>query len=456
MPTNEPTLPETQDDSGNASEPLCPVLTYVLGYDDLLRADARAFVLDGPRPVLIGRAGEGEEVGLASPTELRVPDRWLSGTHCLIDRRGGDDVLVDQGSRNGTRVHGKAISEWRLQDGDRIEAGHSLFVYRRVPRSRAALVRGSLDARQLGPTASLCPEVIALARDLRRIGSSREPVLVLAETGAGKEIVARAVHEFSARRGELRAVDCGAIPENLFESTFFGHRKGAFTGADADRAGELQRSDGGTLFLDEVGNLGEAAQAKLLRVVETGQVTPVGASRADRVDLRCVAATNRQLFGDASGFRQDLLHRLAGYVAQLPPLRHRREDLGLLTAHILREAGVGQASISAAAARLLYNSGFGGNIRQLRTALRSAALLAGDERIEIHHLPDTLREPEEVLESSVRREPAPRRPDRETVERALAAHGGNVTAAARELQTHARQIYRWVERYGIDLDSLRR
>jgi len=305
-------------------------------------------------------------------------------------------------------------------------------------------------------------QVVALARDLARIGPSVEPVLVLAETGAGKEVVADALHRLSGRSGKFRAVDCGAVPENLFESTFFGHRKGAFTGAEEARTGEIALADRGTLFLDEVGNMSAAAQAKLLRVMETGKVTPVGAANAETVDVRWVAATNRDLFAEDGSFRQDLLRRLAGYTARLPPLRRRAEDLGVLTAHLLREAGIAKAAITPAAARALYASAFPGNIRQLRTSLRAAALLAADKAIDLAHLPATgggagagsdAAEPSERGDSAAKKRV--KAPTAAELEAVLAAAGGNVVRAAEQLGTHPRQLYRWLERYAISLDKYR-
>jgi DNA-binding NtrC family response regulator len=303
-----------------------------------------------------------------------------------------------------------------------------------------------------------------MVRDLERIAPSREPILILAETGAGKEVTAAAIHAWSGREGALCAVDCGAIPESLFESTFFGHRRGAFTGAADSRDGEIVRADGGTLFLDEVANMSAAAQAKLLRVIETGQVTAVGAADPRAVDVRWVAATNRDLVAEemvADGrFRADLLRRLAGHVARIPPLRARREDLGVLTAHLLAEAGATNASIKVGAARALFGSSLPGNVRQLRTVLRAAHLLAGGHPIDMHHLGEGLAAPGAVEPEESGPESSPARsrksaPGADVVARALAAAGGNVVRAAASLGVHARQLYRWIEKYELDLDAYR-
>jgi transcriptional regulator with PAS, ATPase and Fis domain len=283
-------------------------------------------------------------------------------------------------------------------------------------------------------------------------------VLLLGETGTGKEIAARRVHTISQRPGPMVAVDCGALPENLVESTLFGHEKGAFTGATEARAGEITRAHQGTLFLDEVGNLPLTTQAKLLRVLETKLVRSVGGRDPHKVDVRFIAATNATL--DEATFREDLRFRLAGFVATLPPLRERREDLGLLSCALLAELGIRKARISRSAARLLFHHPFPGNARQLRQALRTAALLHPDahdvdldaEAFESLEASSKTR-PQAAVESTValRGEPPPR----ELLEGALTRARGNVAAAARELKTSARQLYRWLERHHLDPDTFR-
>lgn len=390
------------------------LLSVVLRYDDLLRECTGVIPLEGPGArgaegatlLRLGRA-EGE---LAPPgwrlagCELSIADRWLSGAHARLERsekgqgseESGPVLLRDLSSRNGTFVNGRRVSVEPLQDGDLIEVGHTLLCYRDLPSLPPAQLAGDAFAF-LGPTATVCPEVALLVRDLTRVAPSRESVLLLAETGAGKEVVAELLHRLSGRPGPFVAVDCGAVPESLFESAFFGHQRGAFTGAAGAQVGYLQRAHRGTLFLDEVANMTATAQAKLLRVLEDGRVTPLGAERAVAVDLRVVAATNVDLLavaslsalgsiGAAPSFRSDLLRRLAGYVGRIPPLRRRREDLGFLSAYLLRQAGVERAAISSAAGRRLFCSLFPGNVRELRAVLRSAALLAGADPIDVAHL----------------------------------------------------------------------
>jgi DNA-binding NtrC family response regulator len=439
-------------------------LTYVLCYDDLLSAATASISLhDVVRPIVLRRAPGYGPPRFDRPSQLDVPDRWMSSDHALIERRGGEDWLRDLGSRNGTYVNGSRVTEHHLADGDLIEMGHSLLCYRVVD---AALARrlGAPEAQlRLGPTRTFCPEVAGLLAELRSVAPSRESILLLGETGVGKEIAAHAVHAMSGRSGSYRPVDCGAIPESHFESTFYGHETGAYTGALADRIGEIARSDGGTLFIDEVGNLGLACQAKLLRVVEEQRVTPLGARDGVQVNVRWVAATNRDLFLPDAGFRPDLLRRLASHVARLPPLRKRREDLGVLSAHLLAEANVARASISAAAGRRLFTSGFPGNIRQLRATLRRATLLAGEGPIQLSHIDvdhDRLAgDAGERAPDSHTTPPGPAGlatpPSREKLEAALVSTRGNVVRAAKLLSAHPRQVYRWIDRHALDLEKLR-
>ncbi len=447
-------------DEGERARGRACFLVYVLAYEDLLADGTTSLRLDGaPASITIGRAGDDGPFGFRASAELRIPDAWMSGAHALLERQGDGWVLRDEGhSRNGTFVNGARIRQHALADGDLVEMGRSLLCYRVIDAAQAAALAVPASELRLGPTRTHCAEVAVLLRDLRRIAASRESVLVLAETGAGKEHVAQEVHRLSGRTGQYCPVDCGAIPESLFEATFFGHRRGAFTGAADARTGELVRADGGTLFLDEVANMSASSQAKLLRVLEDGRVTPLGAAEPQTVDVRWISATNRELFADQAAFRGDLLRRLAGYVARIPPLRRRREDLGALSAHLLREAGIERASITPAAARVLFTDAFPGNVRQLRTTLRSAAILAdrGQVAIEEQHLPTFDPQSEPVTDPGLGR--TSRRtgvPGATEIEEALATTQGNVVRAAQLLDTHPRQLYRWIEKLAVPLAKYR-
>jgi DNA-binding NtrC family response regulator len=234
----------------------------------------------------------------------------------------------------------------------------------------------------------------ALLSEIRNLQQvDKTPVLVLGESGTGKELVSRAIHFGSSRsRKPFITVNCAAIPPDLADAELFGHVKGSFTGATHDRAGVFAQADGGTLFLDEIGDMPIAQQAKLLRVLENGEVTPVGGNRPHKVDVRVVAATNIALQTKVQNqdFRQDLYYRLAGYIIQLPPLRHRREDISLLVQHFLttlgQQMGREKVEITEEAMEALRGHDFPGNIRELRNLIEYALISSRGAPITPRHL----------------------------------------------------------------------
>jgi len=253
------------------------------------------------------------------------------------------------------------------------------------------------EARRSAALEAIIGEDPALRAVLARaalVAPTATPVLVTGESGTGKELVARALHELGPNPGgPFVAVNCGALPRELAESELFGHERGAFTGAGARRAGWFEEASGGTLVLDEIGELPLDLQPKLLRVLETGRLRRVGGAGEVAVRVRVVAMTLRDLQGDVSRrcFRDDLYYRLAGFCLRLPPLRERRGDIPLLAAHFLREIAneVGDRHLEAAALAALSSAVFPGNVRELRNAVRRAAILAGqrgDGRIDVNEL----------------------------------------------------------------------
>jgi len=279
-------------------------------------------------------------------------------------------------------------------------------------------------------------------------------VLITGESGTGKELVARAIHCTSPRaRGPFIPVNCVAIPGELAESMLFGHVRGAFTGATADRKGWFELADGGTLFLDEIGDMAPGLQAKLLRVLEDGEVVPVGASHSRRVDVRVVAATNADLHERiADGvFREDLYFRLARYLVEIPPLRERSGDVGVLADHFLdlfaAEMGVTRPTLTAAAVQLLEGYAFPGNVRELKNMIERALIESGGSAIEPAHLRligRSLRRVHTAREAA----PSPSLPlnleaaEEALIQRALHETSGNVVAAAKLLGVNRSRIYR--------------
>jgi transcriptional regulator with PAS, ATPase and Fis domain len=234
----------------------------------------------------------------------------------------------------------------------------------------------------------------ALYQLIADVASTDVSVLIEGESGTGKELVARAIHQRSARSAQpFVSVNCGALPDTLFESELFGYVRGAFTDARRDKPGLFQQAHQGTLFLDEVGELSPASQVKLLRALQEGEVTPLGATESVAVDVRVLAATNRNLGAliQDGGFRQDLFYRVCVVPIDLPPLRSRREDIVPLVEHLLplvaAQTGRPQREIAPAALAALYDYDYPGNVRELRNILERALVVCHSERIELDHLP---------------------------------------------------------------------
>jgi transcriptional regulator with GAF, ATPase, and Fis domain len=489
-----------------------PVLVMALECDRL-EAGASRHALGGVTQILLGRGRDRQSERRAGPggeeLMLRVPDRWMSSQHARIESSFGRWILYDAGSKNGTVVNGTAVDRSVLRDGDLIELGHTLFWFReRVPLAPGdeSDLHVSLEALGTRPPGliTLAPAYARALGELERVARSLLPIVLSGESGTGKELLARAIHSLSERPGELVAVNCGAVPETLIESELFGHRRGAFSGANEDRPGLVRSANRGTLFLDEIGDLPMGSQAALLRVLQEREVMPVGASRPIDVDIRVVAATHRDLGAmvDRGEFRQDLYARLAGYTVPLPPLRQRREDLGLLVAALLARHCGGALTplpaIDAAAARALFLYSWPRNVRELDSCLMAAAILADREPIQLDHLaaevrqgsvrvgPHTLtgthsasgeRVSGEQMSASVSNgdlaDPLddqdltdPRgiaigplsdedRRIRDEVIASLRAHAGNISAVARAMGKDRKQIQRWVKRFDLDPQSYR-
>jgi DNA-binding NtrC family response regulator len=424
--------------------------------------------LHGVDELVIGRGARREVDRTGARVALRIGDARISTVHATLRRVGSAFTLVDEHSKNGILVNGRRVERHLLRDGDLFECGRTFFLYRMAcarPRDEPldldyGEARAATDA-----LATLHEPLAAQFRALVEVARTPIPVLILGPSGTGKELVARAIHGLSRRRGAFVGVNCGALPDSLVEGELFGARRGAFTGASEDRAGLVRASDQGTLFLDEIGDLSLRAQPALLRVLQEREVLAVGATRPLAVDLRVVAATHRDLDEQVrqEHFRADLLARLSGFVIRLPTLRARLEDFGLLTATLMaRHALHPKPTISAEAMRLLLNHPWPLNVRELEHCLR-AALALSPSRIEVAHLPSTIRDPDAATPAVPRVASRPvstrRLTDEQLARRAellarLTAHAGNISAVARELGKDRVQIRRWIRQYGIALEEL--
>jgi transcriptional regulator of acetoin/glycerol metabolism len=397
---------------------------------------------------------------------LSFPDARMSSEHGRWLRRGARWLIDDPGSKNGTYVDGELVRTTVLHDGAVVELGHSFFVFRDAPVARmpAELV-GDVAAGRFAAPAGLVtfsPALAELYNSLARLAATSLSLLVTGETGTGKEVVSRAIHALSERSGAFVAVNCGALPVTLIEAELFGHRRGAFSGAASSRVGLVRSSDGGTLFLDEIGELPAAAQSALLRVLQEREVLPLGEDHPLPVDLRVIAATLRDLDGAVADgrFRPDLYARIAGRAVTLPPLRERREDLGLLIAAMLAKHR--PVRLAPAALRALLCHNWPRNVRELDQAIATAIALAPGDIIEVEHLPVELQAG--AAASAAGRaagDAAPPHDDdnhelRAQLHELLARHDGNVVAVAKALGKERAQIYRWVRRFAIDLEAFRR
>jgi DNA-binding NtrC family response regulator len=289
-----------------------------------------------------------------------------------------------------------------------------------------------------------------LLRRAERVAATDEPVLLLGETGTGKDLLARWIHDHSPRAGRpFLPLNCTALPESLIESELFGYRRGAFTDARADKGGLFEAVRGGTVFLDEVGDLPLAVQVKLLRVLETHEVLPLGAREPVRVDFRLVAATNKDLTAarQAGTFRDDLFYRIGVFVLSVPPLRERLEEVPVLALHFAREVRP-EAEIAPEALERLLCYPWPGNVRELRNAVRHAALLADEPIIRLHHFPEWIQqgcEFPEVLASGSLREKV-QCFERHLLEHYLKTTGGNVQEALKRLGIARSSFYRKLRR----------
>ena len=325
---------------------------------------------------------------------------------------------------------------------------------RQNARLRAQLAERSALDRLIGSSEAM----LAVRERIEQVAPTPATVLIQGPSGTGKELVARALHALSPRSGKpFVAVHCAALAPSLLESELFGHVKGAFTGATEDRKGRFEIADGGTLFLDEISEIDLATQVKLLRVLETRTVEPVGSATPIPVDIRLVAATNRDLraWVDAGKFREDLYFRLNVVDINLPPLRERQGDLPLLCDAFVREfnpqLGRGILGITPEAMAALAAYPWPGNVRELRNAIERMMVLAHGDHLTLEDVPKTIREgrvaPEQAPAGA---QPAAEPEEATLIRRALFETKGNRTAAAKRLGIPLRTLYRRIKTYGLE------
>jgi DNA-binding NtrC family response regulator len=378
-------------------------------------------------------------VGQAGDNRVTLRDPLVSRHHCIFETTADGLVLRDLGSKNGTFVNGVRAHAVRLHGPATIALG--------ATRMRVAVVRcAEILLGDSEPMRRLRQQVAVLA-------TTRLPVLVLGETGTGKELVAQSLHKESGRAGAFVPVNCGAIPKELVESELFGHERGAFTGAALKRPGVFQEAHEGTLFLDEIGELGLPLQSRLLRALESGVVRPVGADREVRVDVRVVAATHIDLRRavEEGRFRQDLYYRLAAAIVSTPPLRRHADDIPRIADHILGELAeeLGGCELTNDARERLRLHPWPGNVRELKNVLRRAATLRGPLiRAEDLELGEPRLQPgeEEIIRLEGR---SLTEIERDVISRALTRSNGSRRQAAQLLQIPKSTLCDKIRRYGL-------
>jgi DNA-binding NtrC family response regulator len=440
----------------------------------LLVADDQPDVLEAVR--MLGRANGFDVRTATSPQAVLAVCEADDFDVLLIDLNYARDTTS---GREGMDLLGRlrdldptlpvvVMTAWGTIEGavEAIRRGARDYVQKPWDNQRlVATLRAQLELRQalrsanrLGAEAARArraelPALVAKSRAMatvlaliERVAPANVSVLITGEHGTGKEVVARTLHAASARRDRaFIAVNAGGLPDGVLDSELFGHVKGAFTDARADRPGCFELADGGTLFLDEISNMPLAHQAKLLRVLQTGELTPVGSSRQKKVDVRVIAATNADIAKDAAEgrFREDLLYRLNTVEIRLPPLRERREDIGDLAAHFLARTQPARRVSAETMAALLAHA-WPGNVRELEHVIERAALLATGDEIQLADLALRARVEVPRLEEMTLEEV-----ERYLIERALAVQGGNVSEAARVLGLSRSALYRRLASLGV-------
>jgi transcriptional regulator with GAF, ATPase, and Fis domain len=414
-------------------------------------------------------------IGAMEDNDLVVSDDTVSRYHCKIVQEDTGYVLIDLGSTNGTFINRVRIREAYLKPGCTIGLGNTEVKFHSADE-KVEIVPSRKE--KLGKMVGRHVKMRELYAVLEKIAPTATTVVIEGETGTGKEVVAQTIHELSPRSsGPIMVFDCGAVPDNLIESELFGHEKGSFTGAIMTRQGLFEMAHGGTLFLDELGELPLDLQPKLLRALEQREIRRVGSNKPIKVDVRIIAATNRNLEDEvrAGRFRQDLFYRLSVVRVFLPPLRERADDIALLIKHFL-DAGYNKrpdgavkiGGVSRAAMDLLQAYKWPGNVRELVNTVERAVSFAEGELIEPRDLPETVRGEEQ----------APRRPtgnsqpmqvmadadstfkdakerwvssfERDYILQLLKKNKGNISHAAREADIDRKYFRKLMRKYGIE------
>jgi DNA-binding NtrC family response regulator len=430
-------------------------------------------------------------IGRETTNSICINEPAVSRQHAKVHYQDGHWTITDLGGRNGTIVDGEYVEkEVALEHLHEIRVGDAIFKF--VAAGAESYARYRIDGVILGapPGEAYDPsrrgaivggyQIATLASALRRVAPTQLSIIFFGESGTGKEVFAKQLHDWSGRKGAFQAVNCAAIPQNLLESELFGYKRGAFSGADRDKIGIVRAADGGTLFLDEIGDMPLEAQAKLLRVIQSKEVVPLGATVAERVDVRIICATHRDLMRlqKAGTFRGDLYARLNEYNMVLPPLRERKEDIYALCRSFLERHGSGELGMTFPFMTGLLHYDYPYNVRELEAFIKRGCALCDGGELDTAHLPDEIKE--QMKHYAQRRAPgAPApvaapvagagaaagvhappiderpTPTEEELRSLLAIHKGNLAAVAREFGKQRMQVHRWLKKLGIEPDQYR-
>lgn len=402
------------------------------------------------------RANQEVYFGSSPDCEMRLTDKTVSRRHLKAVLQDNKAILIDQGSTNGTFIHGSRFKEIAIGHGAEFKLGRTVIKY--LPEEEVVEPEPSPD-QAFGQLIGGDTKLRQLFKLMSDIAPTDATCLIEGETGTGKELIAEEIHNHSNRRnGPFVVFDCGSVPRELIESALFGHLKGSFTGAVTDRKGAFAEAHGGTIFLDEIGEMAIDLQPSLLRVLDKRAIRRVGSNTYDQIDVRVVAATNRDLRHEVQEkkFREDLYYRLAVIRVSVPPLRERGNDIPVLVQHFMERFSTNRPlGITPEDMQTLRRYGWPGNVRELRNAIERACLLANGDYIS---LDDALQHDDAAPAMGVRTDLPFKEAkgqlvemfEREYIEDLMTRHSMNLSSAAREAQIDRKHLRELIRKYDLD------